>query len=146
MVRCRDPNPHPARHARARGSIMPSLATTTASGRWSAHSVSPSSLALRGSILARRGAVARRYCELLRDTSGLILPATDIPGQRLSWFVFVVRLADAGTGVAQALNIAETLGCNPNRLLVLDEPAANLHQPGNALCFRVCADGLIRVS
>ncbi|MGA8108715.1 MAG: DegT/DnrJ/EryC1/StrS family aminotransferase [Acidobacteriaceae bacterium] len=53
-----------------------------------------SQLARIEAILARRGAVARRYCELLRDTSGLILPATDIPGQRLSWFVFVVRLAE----------------------------------------------------
>jgi perosamine synthetase len=46
-------------------------------------------------ILARREANARRYCELLRDTPGLILPATEIPGQRLSWFVFVVRMAES---------------------------------------------------
>jgi perosamine synthetase len=45
-------------------------------------------------ILARREAIARRYCELLRGDSNLILPATDLPGQRLSWFVFVVRLAE----------------------------------------------------
>lgn len=38
-------------------------------------------------ILARRADVARRYCELLRDEQGLALP-----GQRLSWFLFVVRL------------------------------------------------------
>ncbi|MGA8529439.1 MAG: DegT/DnrJ/EryC1/StrS family aminotransferase [Acidobacteriaceae bacterium] len=45
-------------------------------------------------ILARRDGIARRYCSLLAGTPGLILPATDVPGQRPSWFVFVVRLAD----------------------------------------------------
>lgn len=44
-------------------------------------------------ILARREAIARRYCDLLRETPGLGLPATDIPAHRMSWFVFVVRLA-----------------------------------------------------
>ncbi len=44
-------------------------------------------------ILARRAAIARRYCERLRDELDLILPATDVQGLRLSWFVFVVRLA-----------------------------------------------------
>jgi len=48
-------------------------------------------------ILTRRDAVARRYSELLAHAPGLILPATDVPGQRLSWFVFVVRLADRFT-------------------------------------------------
>jgi perosamine synthetase len=45
-------------------------------------------------ILARREAIARRYRELLGGDSNLILPAIDFPGQRLSWFVFVVRLAE----------------------------------------------------
>jgi perosamine synthetase len=45
-------------------------------------------------ILALRDVIARRYCELLRDNSSLILPSIEVPGQRLSWFVFVVRLAD----------------------------------------------------
>jgi perosamine synthetase len=45
-------------------------------------------------ILARREAIARRYCELLGGDSNLILPAIDLPDQRLSWFVFVVRLAE----------------------------------------------------
>ena len=48
-------------------------------------------------ILARREAIARRYCNLLRDHPHLLLPATDIPCQRLSWFVFVVRLAPSFT-------------------------------------------------
>ncbi len=45
-------------------------------------------------ILARRDAIARRYCERLRDEPNLMLPSTDVRGQRLSWFVFVVRLAE----------------------------------------------------
>jgi len=45
-------------------------------------------------ILARRKEVARRYCELLAGDSNLVLPAIDVQGQRLSWFVFVVRLAE----------------------------------------------------
>jgi perosamine synthetase len=54
-------------------------------------------LARLDAILARRDAIARRYCEILANTPDLILPVTDIPGQRLSWFVFVVRLAQRWT-------------------------------------------------
>jgi dTDP-4-amino-4,6-dideoxygalactose transaminase len=50
-------------------------------------------LARIDAILARRDAIARRYCDLLSGDPDLILPATDIVGYRLSWFVFVVRLA-----------------------------------------------------
>jgi perosamine synthetase len=46
------------------------------------------------SILARREAIAHRYGELLASVPDLLLPAMDVPGQRLSWFVFVVRLAE----------------------------------------------------
>lgn len=46
-------------------------------------------------ILARREAIARRYTELLSGDRNLQLPALDIPGQRLSWFVYVVRLVQA---------------------------------------------------
>ena len=48
-------------------------------------------------ILARREAIGRRYCDLLRDDPFFMVPATDIPGQRLSWFVFVVRLGPSFT-------------------------------------------------
>ena len=51
------------------------------------------------SILARREAIARRYCDLLCAVPDVVLPVTDITGQRLSWFVFVVRL---GMGFSQA--------------------------------------------
>jgi perosamine synthetase len=48
-------------------------------------------------ILARRAAIARRYCDLLAGDQRLQLPAPEIPGQKLSWFVFVVRLAESFT-------------------------------------------------
>jgi perosamine synthetase len=48
-------------------------------------------------ILARREEIARRYCDLLRGNPNLTLPAATIPGARLSWFVFVVRLAQSFT-------------------------------------------------
>ncbi|HEX4309544.1 MAG TPA: DegT/DnrJ/EryC1/StrS family aminotransferase [Acidobacteriaceae bacterium] len=52
-------------------------------------------LARVDAILARRDAVARRYCEGLGRNGSLVLPATDVPNQKLSWFVFVVRLASS---------------------------------------------------
>lgn len=45
-------------------------------------------------ILARREAIARRYCELLAGQSAVQLPAVDVPEYRLSWFVFVVQVAE----------------------------------------------------
>jgi perosamine synthetase len=45
-------------------------------------------------ILARRELVARRYDELLRDIPGLVLPPIELPGIGISWFVYVVRLAE----------------------------------------------------
>jgi perosamine synthetase len=45
-------------------------------------------------ILTRREQVARRYDELLRGVPGLVLPALDLPDRRISWFVYVVRLAE----------------------------------------------------
>src|SRR5438445_1275035 len=44
-------------------------------------------------MLARRAAVAQRYLERLKKVVGVILPPPVNDG-RLSWFVFVVRLAD----------------------------------------------------
>ena len=44
-------------------------------------------------ILVRREQVARKYEALLRDLPDLVLPPTDIAEVRLSWFVYVVRLA-----------------------------------------------------
>ncbi len=45
-------------------------------------------------ILERRDQVARRYDELLRDVRGLVLPPLELPDARISWFVYVVRLAE----------------------------------------------------
>ncbi len=49
------------------------------------------------SVLARREILARRYCDRLRHNPELRLPAVDIPDRRLSWFVFVIRLAASFT-------------------------------------------------
>jgi perosamine synthetase len=46
-------------------------------------------------ILAGREAIARRYADQLGGDPNLQLPAIEISGQRLSWFVFVVRLMEA---------------------------------------------------
>jgi perosamine synthetase len=45
-------------------------------------------------ILALRERVARRYGALLGDVAALVLPPTDVARMQLSWFVYVVRLAD----------------------------------------------------
>lgn len=47
-----------------------------------------------GEILTRREAVARRYTQLLRDVPGVMCPPVDLPDVRVSWFVYVVRLAE----------------------------------------------------
>lgn len=44
------------------------------------------------SILRSREAVAGRYFELLSGSPSLVLPPSLIEGQRISWFVYVVRL------------------------------------------------------
>lgn len=59
-------------------------------------------------ILGSRAAIAARYCHLLAGNAGLRLPALEIRGQRLSWFVFVVQLADSFT-VADRDRIMRTL-------------------------------------
>jgi perosamine synthetase len=45
------------------------------------------------SILTRREKIARAYAERLTGVDGLILPPLDLPARRISWFVYVVRLA-----------------------------------------------------
>ena len=45
-------------------------------------------------LLAKRAAVAARYDERLRDIAGITVPAPPRPGMTLSWFVYVIRLAD----------------------------------------------------
>jgi perosamine synthetase len=60
------------------------------------------------SILQQREKVARQYQQSLADISELILPATDIPGMSISWFVYVVRLNVSFTE-ADRDNIVATL-------------------------------------
>jgi len=45
-------------------------------------------------ILARRGEIARAYNQKLSGETSLVLPALEIPRRKLSWFVYVVRLAE----------------------------------------------------
>jgi perosamine synthetase len=49
-------------------------------------------MARLSSILERREEIARKYEELLAEVPGLKLPETEVPGCRISWFVYVVRL------------------------------------------------------
>ncbi len=48
-------------------------------------------------ILQQREKVARQYQQALAEISELILPITDVPDARISWFVYVVRLNAAFT-------------------------------------------------
>jgi perosamine synthetase len=59
-------------------------------------------------ILQQREKVARQYQQSLAKISGLILPATDVPNTRISWFVYVVRL-DASFTEADRDSIIATL-------------------------------------
>jgi perosamine synthetase len=49
------------------------------------------------SILARRERIAHAYAHRLLGTDGLILPPLSLPSRRISWFVYVVRLAERYT-------------------------------------------------
>jgi perosamine synthetase len=48
-------------------------------------------------ILSRREAIARGYEERLRGNPALILPPLHLPRRRISWFVYMVRLAASFT-------------------------------------------------
>lgn len=43
-------------------------------------------------ILLRRGEIARRYTERLKQCDALVLPPLELPDRRIGWFVYVVRL------------------------------------------------------
>lgn len=67
------------------------------------------------SILHQRETVARTYAQLLARNPHLLLPPTNLPHRRISWFVYVVRLADSFTrlqrdAILQALT-ARGIGC-----------------------------------
>ena len=44
-------------------------------------------------ILDRRESIAREYSDILRSAPDLIIPAMALPRRKISWFVYVVRLA-----------------------------------------------------
>lgn len=46
-------------------------------------------------ILRLREAVARRYHQRLAPLASLRLPIAEVPGSRISWFVYVLRLAES---------------------------------------------------
>jgi perosamine synthetase len=60
------------------------------------------------SILDRREEIARLYRGSLKSEEDLILPIDYIPDVRISWFVYVVRLADRFTA-AQRDQVVEDL-------------------------------------
>lgn len=67
-------------------------------------------------ILAARARVARLYDEALSGLDELVLPARPAPGVTISWFVYVVRLADSlqrtdRDAVLESLR-QEGIGCN----------------------------------
>lgn len=66
-------------------------------------------------ILARREAIARQYCERLTGNPRLQLPATEVAGQRLSWFVFVVRLAQPWPDRDRVMQLMEEAGIATGR-------------------------------
>jgi perosamine synthetase len=50
-------------------------------------------------ILAQRAQVASSYHDLLSPTEGILLPPLNLPSRTISWFVYVVRLAEQFTFV-----------------------------------------------
>ncbi|QNI34680.1 DegT/DnrJ/EryC1/StrS family aminotransferase [Alloacidobacterium dinghuense] len=62
-------------------------------------------------ILARREAVALKYHENLRGQKGVIVPPTQLDQKRISWFVYVIRLA-SGFQQADRDAIVQSLGAD----------------------------------
>lgn len=56
-----------------------------------------SQLARLEEFIAARQRVFDTYAHYLKDIPGLVLPAAPAPGQRVSWFVYVVALAEGRT-------------------------------------------------
>lgn len=66
-------------------------------------------------ILRQRAAVALKYSDALRGNENLILPAAEFLGERISWFVYVVRLSADFTRAQRDWIVAEMnrakIGC-----------------------------------
>jgi perosamine synthetase len=78
------------------------------------------------SILARREEIAHLYHHHLSSEASLTLPLIEIPGTRISWFVYVVRLTDAFTPAHrdQIVHVLEQAGIGCGRYF------APIHQQG----------------
>ncbi len=87
-------------------------------------------------ILERREQVARLYRQRLGAEAGLILPVDEIKGGRISWFVYVVRLADRFTAGHRDQVVHELeqagIGCGRYFAPIHRQPAyADLRDEGN---------------
>ena len=98
-------------------------------------------------ILAAREAVARRYHTRLSGCADLLLPEVDPAGVRVSWFVYVVRLAARWTRGDRDRIVGEMeaqgIGCRPYFPVLHLQPhlAALLgHGPGDFPVAEAAAD------
>jgi perosamine synthetase len=78
-------------------------------------------------ILARREAVARKYDEILRDHKDLTFPPIALDRKRISWFVYVIRLAQQfdqsqRDAIVRSL-ISEGIGCGRYFAPIHQQPA-----------------------
>lgn len=87
-------------------------------------------------ILERREQVAATYTRLLGERNDLVLPAPARKGSRVSWFVYVVRLAGAASAqrdaVLQAMAV-HGLQCGRYFAPVHSQPAYTAFPPGMPL-------------
>lgn len=88
------------------------------------------------SILARRESVAHRYDQRLGAVPDLIRPAVDLPRRRISWFVYVVRLARRfGAARRDAIRdrlVAQGIGCGRYFAPIHQQPA--YRDPAHSRC------------
>ena len=100
------------------------------------------------SILHQRETIARAYTRRLADNPHLILPPTDLPHRRISWFVYVVRLAGSFTrqqrdAILQQLT-AHGIGCGRYFAPIHLQPAYTRWQtPPSLPVTEHCADRTI---
>ena len=68
-------------------------------------------------ILSKRESVATAYGHALADVKGIILPPLHLPDIRVSWFVYVIRLADSSISehrnALMSFLQSEGIGCAP---------------------------------
>lgn len=100
------------------------------------------------SILHQRETIARTYAQHLAGNPHLLLPPTDLPHRRISWFVYVLRLADTFTrqhrdAILQAL-AARGIGCGRYFAPIHLQPAyTSWRTPPSLPVTEQCADRTI---